>query len=221
MQIPFADALLSRLGRREDGLERLEEIEDVAGESVDADDLSPAEPALLLQRMENRLIRHQLSAPEVLSAEELRRLRYILNFARLADFEPGAAGPGGSRGRGDVAVAAEIAPWRSRVADALYGPLREESDPITALQTARDALGGLAADQDDQRQVLIERHGNDFSADELDAEVGYKKLVTVLGGGGGAGFVYIGGMQRLLEAGPPPDHIIGASIGSILGSLVS
>ena len=181
MQIPFADALLSRLSRRGAGLELIEEIEDEAAESVDAADLLPAEPALLLQRMENRLIRHQLSDPEVLSAEELRKLRYILNFARLADFEPGAAGPGGSRGRGDVSVGAEIAPWRSRVADALYGPLREEPDPITALRTAREALASLEPDQDDQRRVLIERHGNDFSPAELDSEVGYKKLVTVLG----------------------------------------
>jgi predicted acylesterase/phospholipase RssA len=221
MQIPFADAVLGRLGRREAGLEVLEEIEDEAVETPDAADLLSAEPALLLQRMENRLIRHHLINPDVLSADELRRLRYILSFARLADFEPGAAGPGGSRGRGDVSVGAEIAPWRSRVADALYGPLREEPDPITALQTAREALATLAADQDDQRHVLIERHGNDFSAAELDAEVGYKKLVTVLGGGGGAGFVYIGGMQRLLEAGQVPDYMIGASIGSILGSLAS
>jgi predicted acylesterase/phospholipase RssA len=220
MQIPFADAVLGRLGRREAGLELIEQIEDEAAESVDAGDLLSAEPALLLQRMENRLIRHQLAAPEVLSADELRQLRYILNFTRLADFEPGAAGPGGSRGRGDVSVGAEIAPWRSRVTDALYGPLREEPDPITALRTAREALPGLAADQDDQRRVLIERHGKDFSPAELDAEVGYKKLVTVLGGGGGAGFVYIGGMQRLLEAGQVPDYMIGASIGSILGSLV-
>jgi predicted acylesterase/phospholipase RssA len=221
VQIPFADAVLSRLGRREAGLELIEQIEDEAIDSLDAGDLLSAEPALLLQRMENRLIRHQLSAPDVLSADELRKMRYILNFARLADFEPGAAGPGGSRGRGDVSVGAEIAPWRSRVADALYGPLREEPDPITALKTAREALGCLTPDQDDQRRVLIERHGNDFSAAELDAEVGYKKLVTVLGGGGGAGFVYIGGMQRLLEAGQLPDYMIGASIGSILGSLVS
>jgi predicted acylesterase/phospholipase RssA len=221
MQIPFADAVLSRLSRRDAGLELIEEIEDEAVESVDAADLLTAEPALLLQRMENRLIRHQLAEPDVLSVEELRKLRYILNFARLADFEPGAAGPGGTRGRGDVSVGAEIAPWRSRVADTLYGPLREEADPIAALKTAREALAGLAADQDDQRQVLIERHGNDFAAAELDAEVGYKKLVTVLGGGGGAGFVYIGGMQRLLEAGQLPDYMIGASIGSILGSLVS
>src|SRR5271166_3492525 len=221
MQIPFADAVLSRLSRRDAGLELIEEIEDEAVESVDAADLPAAEPALLLQRMENRLIRHQLAEPDVLSAEELRKLRYILNFVRLADFEPGAAGPGGSRGRGDVSVGGEIAPWRSRVADALYGPLREEPDPVTALQTARDALAGLAADQDDQRRVLIERHGNDFSPTELDAEVGYKKLVTVLGGGGGAGFVYIGGIQRLLDAGQVPDYMIGASFGSLLGSVMS
>ena len=174
MQIPFAVAVLSRLGRREAGLELIEEIEDEAVESVDAADLLSAEPALLLQRMENRLIRHQLAEPEVLSAEELRKLRYILNFARLADFEPGAAGPGGSRGRGDVSVGAEIGPWRSRVADALYGPLREEPDSISALLTAGVSLAGLADDQEYHRRVLIESHGNDFSAAELDAEVGYK-----------------------------------------------
>ena len=35
MQIPFADAVLSRLGRREAGLELIEEIEDEAVDSVD------------------------------------------------------------------------------------------------------------------------------------------------------------------------------------------
>src|SRR6201998_3588131 len=167
MQIPFADAVLSRLGRREAGLELIEQIEDQAIDSVDAGDLLSVEPALLLQRMENRLIRHQLSAPDVLSAEELRQLRYILNFARLTDFEPGAAGPGGSRGRGDVSVGAEIAPWRSRVADALYGPLREEPDPVTALRTAREALASLEPDPDDHRQRLLQRHGNKFSHTQL------------------------------------------------------
>lgn len=171
--------------------------------------------------MENRLVRHHLANPDVLSGEQLRKLRYILNFARLADFEPGAAGPGGSRGRGDISVGGQVAPWRSRVVDALYAPLREEPDPVTALEGAKDVLATLVDDQDDQRRVLIERHGSDFSATELDAEVGYKKLVTVLGGGGGAGFVYIGGMQRLLAAGQVPDYMIGSSFGSIIGSLVA
>ncbi|MGV7831600.1 patatin-like phospholipase family protein [Mycobacterium kansasii] len=227
MEIPFADAVRGRFGRRDAEFDFIEEFEheafdgEVAEAAADTVDLPSAEPALLLQKMENRLIRQHLANPDVLSDEELRKLRYLLNFARLADFEPGAAGPGGSRGRGDVSVGAEIAPWRSRVTDALYGPLREEADPVTALKAARDALQSLAPDQDDQRRVLIERHGNDFSAAELDSEVGYKKLVTILGGGGGAGFVYIGGLQRLLEAGQLPDYMIGSSFGSIIGSLVA
>ncbi|SOJ54015.1 hypothetical protein MSIMFB_01512 [Mycobacterium simulans] len=227
MQFPLVNAVRSRLGRRGNALDLVHEIEAIDDETRDTDasldtvDLPSTEPNLLLQKMENRLVRQHLANPDVLSGEDLRQLRYILNFARLTDFEPGAAGPGGTRGRGDISVGAEVAPWRSRVTDTLYGPLREEPDPVTALKAARDVLAGLAADQDDQRRVLIDRHGNDFSPAELDAEVGYKKLVTILGGGGGAGFVYIGGIQRLLEVGQLPDYMIGASFGSIIGSLVA
>jgi predicted acylesterase/phospholipase RssA len=226
MDIPFADAVRGRLGLRKgapafDLIDEVddEDIEDL--EAIDPVELPSTDPVLLLQKMESRLVRNHLAHPDVLSSEELRRLRYVLNFARLADFEPGAAGPGGVRGRGDISVGAEIGPWRSRVVDTLFGPLREEPDPVKALTTARDALSHLRDDQDDQRCVLIERHRNDFSAAELDAEVGYKKLVTILGGGGGAGFVYIGGMQSLLEAGQLPDYMIGSSFGSIMGSLVA
>ena len=189
-----ARRVLTRFGRRPVALDLNEGIEDDAAELPSAElpsaelpsaELPSAEPTLLLQKMENRLVRHDLDAPGVLSSEELRKLRYILSFARLADFEPGAAGPGGSRGRGGVSVGAEIAPWRTRVADAMSGPLGEEPDSATALTTAREVLAGLVEGQDEQRRLLIERHGNDFSAAELDAEVGYKKLVTVLGGGGG------------------------------------
>ncbi|BBX15105.1 hypothetical protein MNVM_41860 [Mycobacterium novum] len=220
MQIPFVEAMLGMVDRRPDPMHIPGTTEDAVTDDV-VDTADPGDAVLLLQKMENRLVRHSLRHPDVLSAEQLRRLRYLLNFARLGDFEPGAAGPGGSRGRGDVSVGAELAPWRGKVTDALYGPLREERDPVIALTAARDALGALAADQDEQRRHLIERHGDDFSACELDAEVGHKKLVTVLGGGGGAGFVYIGGMNALLEAGPVPDYLIGSSFGSILGSVVS
>ena len=107
MQIPFTDTVLSRLGRRGVALDLIEEIEDETVDALTAPDLLSAEPTLLLQKMENRLVRHHLSTPDVLSGEDLRKLRYILNFARLADFEPGAAGPGGSHGRGDISVVAE------------------------------------------------------------------------------------------------------------------
>lgn len=220
MQIPFVEAMLGMVDRRPEPMHIPGTTEDAVTDDV-VDTVDTGDAVLLLQKMENRLVRHSLRHPDVLSAEQLRRLRYLLNFARLGDFEPGAAGPGGTRGRGDVSVGAELAPWRARVSDALYGPLREERDPVIALTAARDALGALAADQDDQRGLLLDHHGDDFSRSELDAEVGHKKLVTVLGGGGGAGFVYIGGMNALLEAGPVPDYLIGSSFGSILGSVVS
>src|SRR6476660_1621877 len=147
MEIPFADNVSARRGRREAALNLIEAVENANIDSVSAVDLPSTEPALLLQKMENKLVRHHLAAPDVLSGQEMRKLRYILNFARLADFEPGAAGLTGSRGRGDVSVGAEIAPWRGRVADALHGPLREERDPATALTVARHVLRGLTDDQ--------------------------------------------------------------------------
>src|SRR4051794_16927774 len=120
MQIPFAEAMFDRFGRGRPELVLPEDLEGEPTESPEAPEPPRAEPTLLLQRMGNRLVRHRLANSEVLSAEELRKLRYVLNFARLADFEPGAAGPRGRRGRGDVSVGAELAPWRARVGDALY-----------------------------------------------------------------------------------------------------
>lgn len=209
MQTPFADAEPADSAEEQENAEALEA------------DLPSGEPALALQKMENRLVRLNLAHPGVLNAEQVRKLRYLLNFAKLADFEPGAAGPGGTRGRGDVSVGAELRGWQSRVVDALHGPLREQKHAVSALTAAREVLAVLTADQDAQRRSLAEHHGNDFSVAELDAEVGNKKLVTVLGGGGGAGFVYIGGMQRLLEAGQVPDYMIGSSIGSVIGSVMA
>ena len=134
-------------------LEHSETIAEEAIDALDAVEAPAAEPALLLQKMENRLVRHHLAAPDVLSDEQLRKLRYILNFARLADFEPGAAGPGGTpRARRRLGRRRECA-WRDRVVDALYGPLREERDPVTALTAARDVLAGVLDDQDEQRRV--------------------------------------------------------------------
>lgn len=197
-----------------------DEAVDLDSAQLDAAELSAAGPNLILQRMERRLVRLSLDQPAVLSDQALRKLRYILNFARLGDFEPGAAGPGGTRGRGDIRVGPELAQWRARVTDTLHGPLREERNSILALTTARAALERLADDQDEQRRLLVERLANRCSAAEIDAEVGFKKLVVVMGGGGGAGFVYIGGMQRLLEHGHPPDYVIGSSFGSIMGAVV-
>lgn len=93
MEMPFADVLRGRFGPRRgrhvpafDLAPALEDLEDDETKATDAAldtvDLPSADPALLLQKMENRLVRHHLANPGVLTDEEVRKLRYILNFAR-------------------------------------------------------------------------------------------------------------------------------------------
>ncbi|WP_182920244.1 patatin-like phospholipase family protein [Nocardioides cavernaquae] len=176
------------------------------------------DPVYRLQRMERRLVRSALANPNVLATDDLRRLRYLISFARLTVFEPGAAG-GGQRGRGDVDVTDELAPWRLKVIDAFGRSLRDEADPVARLRLARGVLRGLEAEQTEQRLALIDRHRNDFSPAELDAEVGLRSLVLVLGGGGGAGFVYVGALKQLVETGRIPDYMMGGSMGAILGGI--
>lgn len=163
-------------------------------------------------------MRAHLDAPHVMTATEVRRLRYLIGFARLTRFEPGAAGPGGTRGRGDVDVTADLAPWCEHVVDRLTGPLRREEGAVRRLTRAKEALYALEEQADEQRRELLARR-SDFSEAELDAEVGYKQLALVLGGGGGAGFVYLGALQRMQEHDIEPDYLIGSSIGAVLGAL--
>jgi predicted acylesterase/phospholipase RssA len=194
------------------------------GEVVDATepvDLPTRDPVLALQHMETALTRAHVKCPGVLTAAEFRRLRYVLSFARLDEFEPGAAGPGGTRGRGCVQVGEELRAFRARVIDALHGPLRELTDPARRLPAARAALESLTEPLEAQRRALVENHTNDFSPAELDAEVGYKALVLVLGGGGGAGYVYLGGLQRLVEEGLTPSYMLCTSMGAIVGGIAA
>lgn len=178
------------------------------------------DPVFRLQQMERALVRAHLQVPGVLTEEEVRRLRYVISFARLTVFEPGAARRG-QRGRGDVDVAAEVQPWRERVVEALRAPLRHEQDPERRLLGARDALADLAPAMDEERRRLLDAHRDDFTEAELDAEVGLRSLVLVMGGGGGAGYVYIGAMKALVEAGRDPHYIVGGSMGAILGGIMA
>ncbi|MFT4009158.1 MAG: patatin-like phospholipase family protein [Nocardioidaceae bacterium] len=181
------------------------------------------DPVLLLHHMERTLVRAHLEAPYAMTPTELRRLRYLIAFARLTRFEPGAARPGGAvpaaTPRTEVDLTAELAPWRELVVDKLSGPLRRETSNVRRLARAREVFYALEEQADEQRATLLANHKGEFTATDLDAEIAYKSLALVLGGGGGAGFVYLGAMKRLVAAGITPSYIIGSSIGAVLGSL--
>ncbi|MUL46507.1 patatin-like phospholipase family protein [Mycobacterium sp. CBMA293] len=204
-------------------LDLIGELADVSTEIAVAEPpgLPGSNPTLALQHMEAALVRADLESPDVLSREQFRRLRYLLSFVRMTAFEPGAAGPHGARGRGDVVVGDEITGFRSRVIDALYTPLRGRTTAEERLTAAKEVLASFAEDVEYERSALLDRHANDFSAVDLDTELGYKTYVAVLGGGGGAGYVYLGGMQRMLAAGLPPAYMLTNSFGAIVGSVMA
>jgi predicted acylesterase/phospholipase RssA len=194
------------------------------GEVIEATefvDLPARDPVLALQRIETALVRADVERPGFVSEREFRRLRYLLSFARLTVFEPGAAGPSGTRGRSEVQVGEELQTFRARVIESLRDPLREGADPARRLRAAKTALDTLIEPLEAERLALAENHANEFSLAELDAEVGYKALVLVLGGGGGAGYVFLGGLHRLVEEGLSPSYMLCTSFGSIVGSVAA
>ncbi len=181
----------------------------------------PTQRTLLkLQRMEMALVRGWLAHPEALSQRHYQHLRYLLGFARLTRFVPGGAAQ--VAGRKEVEVdAAIVAPLRELLLRALYRPLHREQDLRARLRQSAAALAPLVAALDDARPRLLARHQADFSAAELDAEVGHKALVTIAGGGGGSGYVYIGAAARLRAEGLSSDYLVGASIGALIGAFLA
>ena len=173
---------------------------------------------LRLQTMEMRLLEAQLAQPGLLSQEHVDRLRAIINLAKLTEFQPGAAYTGRRNQRPDVPVHYdEIGKLRNLTLQMLR-PLRKSDDNEKLQIHAREALENLWPIAVDTRVSILARHINDFSAAELNAEIGTKHLVNVGGGGGGAGFVYIGAWQKMQESNIVPDFLIGASIGTVLGA---
>jgi predicted acylesterase/phospholipase RssA len=172
------------------------------------------DPLLLLRRTETALVRADLAEPEFLTADQLSRLRYLLSLARLTVFAPGAVA---GRPRADVDVSDVNRQFRLRVTTRLCEPMRGLRHASARLTFARKMLEPLTEVMREHRQNLLEL--GQFSADELDAEVAHRTLALVLGGGAGAGHVYMGALGLLAEEGLLPAYVMGTSIGSMYGAM--
>jgi len=183
--------------------------------------LAPIHPVtkseiLAFNGWEIALAKDRARRPHRLSPTQFSQIRYILNFARLTRFRPGAAGkPGQSSSiRLDVDLTQELTTLRTRthrlMSEAFSG------DHISYHQLL-NAVFRLWPDIVQARQRVLERHGDELSEGELDSEVCKKTWVSVGGGGGGAGYVYIGAYAEMHDAGLIPGYIVGSSIGSVMG----
>lgn len=173
------------------------------------------DPVLLLRRTETTLVRAALAQPGILTEDELRRVRYLLSFARLGVFAPGAAG--GATGDADVDLTEQLREFRTRTVAELAEPVRRERDPKARLTRARTGLGSLTEWMLEARRQVLD--AGSCSAQDLDAEVSGRALCLVLGGGAGAGHVYLGALGLLVESGLLPSYVLGTSIGSMYGGM--
>ena len=175
------------------------------------------EEQLRLERMETRLVRGLYKHPGLISHRREHQLRYAIRLAGLRRFQPGAARKGGSNDRRDVELESPLlAHWRAWVLDELRDALIGK-DTHERVEAASRVLAPRLKQLDGTRLEIVNQYADDFSRRELDDEIGIKTLVSVAGGGGGAGYVYFGAWDVLQSAGLVPGYIIGTSIGAVLG----
>ncbi len=168
--------------------------------------------------MENKLVEGLFAHPGVVNRRTENQLRYGLALASLDVFQPGAAKKGGRTQRPDVVVRSpRLAGWRKRVLSNLGNVLIGTKNSRERVEAASRAFYPMLPLLEKARTEVIEKYADQFSVRELDQELGIKTLVTVAGGGGGAGYVYMGAWEVLQNAGLIPGYVIGSSIGAVLG----
>ncbi len=173
---------------------------------------------LRLQRMETKLVQGLFEHPGVVARSREHQLRYAISLASLEVFQPGAARRNGRSKHADVRVRTQrLSRWRSLILDELGPILLKTEDTKERVEEASVFLGPRLARMAKTRAEVVEKYADDFSVRHLDQEMGIKTLVSIAGGGGGSGFVYIGAWDVLQASGIVPGYVIGASMGSVLG----
>ncbi len=183
------------------------------GKTLSAAELSTDRDSqrLQLQRMERALVRARLARPQDLSETDYQCLRYAMGLARIHRFTP----RGSKRDvRINLGANATLADW---LLAHLYAPLRSAASDSERLATCVQAMPRVRELTARAREALLASHPDDFDAAALDREAGHRAFVSVAGGGGGAGYVYLGAYARLMAADLTPDYMVGNSIGAVMG----
>ncbi len=115
----------------------------------------------------------------------------------------------------DVDVSDDVDGLRRWMIESVIPMLPEGDEPH--VESLREIAPVVALRVEQARESMLERHVNDFGAEALDNELRQKRLVLVLGGGGGSGLVHLGTFALLKELGFTPELIVGSSMGSVMG----
>ncbi len=162
-----------------------------------------------MKAFERRFIKLAVDHPGALHSRDEALFRYALALAQADLFRT----PEGH----DVALSEDVDGLRRWMIESIVPLLPEEGTP--EVSTLREMAPVLALRLERARAQLLERHVNDFGPEHLDEELRQKRLVLVLGGGGGAGLVHLGTFSLFKELGATPELIVGSSMGSVMGLL--
>jgi predicted acylesterase/phospholipase RssA len=162
-----------------------------------------------LKAFERRFISLVVDHPRVLHARDEALFRYALSLAQTNLFRT-------PEGR-DISLAEDVNGLRRWMIESLVPLLPEDGEPEVG--TLREIAPVLSLRVERARAQLLERHVNDFGPEHLDAELRQKRLVMVLGGGGGAGLAHLGVFSLFKEFSVTPDLIVGSSMGGVMGLL--
>lgn len=157
------------------------------------------------RRGELALARRVRAEPDLLPRAELDLLRHALRLAQLSTL-----------GRESDDLVDRIGSFRLRLLQLLAAALPTDPASIDAAGL-RARLPRVAHLVGEARRRVLE--AGLAPADDLDATLADKRVALVLGGAGAAGFVFLGALAALEEAGVTPAYLLGTSIGALIGAL--
>lgn len=160
-------------------------------------------------KMETMLVNDLATGKSPLTKAESDLLLYVLAFAKLRVLNVGGS---------DVVINEGVPYFRERLVDAFKSIILENHGTIDYAELRR-LFPFLIEEIEKLEQRVLAAHVNDFNQAHLHAELTQKDLVVVSGGGGGAGYVYLGAFAALEQAGITPQYLIGTSMGSIMSAI--
>lgn len=172
-----------------------------------------------LMDFERELFKELANDDTLLSPRDLEILRYAFSLGRMGQLRTP---------KGDVDLFELIAPYRHWLIEQLeyflhpahrttiLGPASGQKISVD-WQGLTQLIPQLARRIEVTRRHILENEVNEFSEDLFEEELTNRKLVLVLGGGGGAGYPHLGIFSVLSELGIAPSLIVGSSMGALLG----
>ncbi len=164
-----------------------------------------------LQRLELELMRAVVADPTWLAPHDESAVRWALSLARISSVH--VRPEEGDARVVDIGHATD--PLRLRLHTLLAPCFDADKLSRDALRAQMPAIKTLARTE---RAEILRLFGDRLPPAALDRATRRRPLALVMGGGGGTGYVYIGALAVLDEAGITPSVIAGTSMGSLLGA---